>query len=123
MKASSVAPFFDDFTGFVESNPWITLDVHHFYNLDSGILAEREFVAIQPFHQVRLSWHGEDHDVTLTVDLLGRHTASHHARLVVVGANEQQPLTAGRVGVQRDHRNSRADGCVDVALQKRRIGC
>ena len=72
--------------------------------------------------QVGLFRHGEDHDIAFAVQLPREPLAAGDTRLIIVRANEKQPLTAGRVGVHGDDRYTGGNRFIDIALHQLWIG-
>jgi hypothetical protein len=61
-------------------------------------------------------------NVALALQLLRQAQASTHAYLIVVGADEEEALAGGRIGIHRDHWNAGGDRLVDAVFEQRGIG-
>src|SRR5256885_10394755 len=79
-------------------------------------------VTIQTPIEVNLAGHSENHEVAFSVALFYDNLRPELSRLIVIGADIKQPLAVGRVGVHRNHRNSRLNGFIDFRGHELRIG-
>ena len=117
-----VALFADDLSGRIESNAGIALDVDDARDLDLGRLREGVFVSAQAILQVRLVGHGKDDDVALTFEFLRQTLSASEPGLIIVGADEEEPLARGRVGINRDYGDAGGHRLVDAVFEQRCIG-
>jgi hypothetical protein len=86
--------------------------------LSCGCSAKDIVVATQAVFQIGLLGHGKDDHVALAGETFGEYARSHDAGLVVVGADEQQALAGGSIGVDGNHRHALGDGGIDVVVQE-----
>ena len=105
----------------VEGVAGVALDVDHLNDIDSRAAGEGVFVALQALVQVGLAGHGEEHDVPLAVQFLHYTLSPEAPRRQVVGADEVEPMTVGRVGVDGQHRDIGGDSLVDLGLHEGRV--
>src|ERR1700730_15061547 len=112
----------DDLGGGVESNSRIALDIDHSRDLDVGRAIERVFVSALTLLQIGLAGHGENDHVAFALEFLGQTLSSGEAGLVVVGADEKEPLAGGRVRVDRDYGDARGHGFINAVFEQSGVG-
>lgn len=95
--------FADDLCGGVESNARIALDIDHPRNLDVGRALESVLVAALTILHIGLGGHAENNDVAFALKILRQTLSANEATLVVVRANEKEPLAGGGVRVDREN--------------------
>src|SRR6266853_4638048 len=104
----------DDLGGGIESNTRIALNIDDSGDLDVGRAVERVFVSALTFLQIGLAGHGENNHVAFALEFLRQALSSGEAGLVVVGANEKEPLAGGCVRVDRDYGDASGHGLVNT---------
>jgi hypothetical protein len=106
----------------IEGDAWIALYIDHARDLDTRRTLDRIAIAVQPVLHVVLVGHGEYHDVAFALQFLSQALPSGQPELIVIGADEEEPLAGGRVRIHGDYGNSGRDGLVDAVFQQYRIG-
>ena len=91
----------------------VALDVDYLSDLDSGEGGEGILVSLEALVEVGLTDIGEEDDVALAVELGGDALAAKATGLKIVGADEEEAVALGRVGVQGDDRDTGGDGLID----------
>src|SRR6266446_654329 len=114
--------FADDLGSGVESNTRIALNIHDAGDLDVGRAIECVFVSALTLLQIGLAGHGENNHVAFALQFLGKALSSREAGLVVVGADEKEPLAGGCVRVDRDYRDARGHSLIDAVFEQSGIG-
>ncbi len=102
----------------IERNSRIALDIDHPHDFDLCILFQAVAISAQTLFHIGLARHCKYHYVALVLQFLDKALSSHQSCLVVVGSDEEQPLTQGRIGIHRNDRDSSADGAVNVILHQ-----
>src|ERR1019366_9790576 len=105
---------FHDFHGAVENHAGVAVFVDHLGDVDLRVFGENIGVATQAVFQISLLGDGEDHHVALAAETFGDHARAHDADLVVVGADKEQALAVGFVGIDGNHRHALTDGGIYV---------
>src|SRR5258706_12209467 len=112
----------DDLRGGVESNTRIALNINHSGDLDVGRAVECIFISPLTLLQIGLAGHAEHNYVAFALEFLGQALSSSEAGLVVVGADEKQPLARGCIRVNRDYGDARGHGLVNTVFEQSSIG-
>ena len=100
----------------IKRNSRIALDVDHPDDSYLCILFQTVAVSAQTLFHIGLAWHGKHNYVALILQFLDKTLPAYQSCLVVVGSDEEQPLTQWRVGIHGNDRNASPDGAVDVIL-------
>src|SRR6266446_6785335 len=112
----------DDLGGGVESNTRIALNIDDSGDLYVGGAIKRVFVSALTLLQIGLAGHGENNHVAFALKFVGQTLSSGEAGLVVVGADEKEPLAGGCVRVDRDYRDARGHSLIDAVFEQSGIG-
>ena len=83
--------------GLIERDRGIPFDVQDVDDLHPGMVGDDISVAVQTLVKIGLTRDGEEDDISFSVELFDEAIGSEVSGGEVIGANEVEPLTAGRV--------------------------
>jgi hypothetical protein len=86
-----------------------------------GEQLESVLVAGLTILHIGLGGHAENNDVAFAFKFLRQTLSANEATLVVVRANEKEPLAGGGVRVDRENGDTRCNGLINAVLEEGRI--
>ena len=100
----------------------VAADVDGVDDADAGVFAEDVHVALEALIEIGLAGHGEEDDVAMAVEGLDEGLAAEASELKIVGADEEEALGVGGVGVHGDDGDAGGDGGVNLGRHELGVG-